>query len=72
MTDIDKLRTAGEALYGASWQSDLARALGVSVRTMQRWAASESAVPSGVWADIAKLCRSRGKALQKIAAPLER
>lgn len=28
----------GAALYGPRWQSDLARALGVTDRTMRRWA----------------------------------
>ena len=72
MTDTDKLRTAGEALYGACWQSDLARALGVSVRTVQRWAAGRTEPPHGVWSDLAGLCRSRGRTLVEIARHLGR
>lgn len=70
--DADALRAVGEALYGPMWQTPLAEALEVSDRTVRRWAASlgESPVPDGVWADIAKLCAKRGKALVKLAETL--
>ena len=66
----ETLRTAGEALYGSLWQSDLARELGVSIRTMQRWAAGQFAIPLDVWPEIATLCRKRGAALTKLADKL--
>lgn len=68
--DHRAMREAGEALYGALWQSPLARDLNVSVRTMQRWAAGEFAIPDGVWAELAKLCRRRGLELAAIADKL--
>jgi hypothetical protein len=66
--DHHTLRLAGEALFGASlWRSALAGELGVSARTMQRWAAGTYPVPSMVWAEIAHLCRARGTCLTEIA-----
>jgi len=35
----------GGALYGPRWQSELARDLGVSDRTVRRWAAGEQPIP---------------------------
>ena len=46
------LRQIGEALYGAGWQSDLSRDIGVSDRSVRRWLAGTDAVPEGVWRDI--------------------
>lgn len=55
----DRLRRAGELLYGDRWQSDLARATGVADRTVRAWAAGERRIPPGVWTDIAGLLRQR-------------
>jgi len=66
----DHLCAVGEALYGPSWQSQLARDLGVAVRTMQRWAAGEFDIPEGIPGEIAKLCAKRGADLQKWAEKL--
>ncbi len=66
------LREAGEALYGARWQSELARALGVSDRTVRRWAAGSFAVPAGVWETIRDLLRERGAALASVRRRLKR
>lgn len=54
-----ELATIGEALYGPRWQSELARALGVGLRRMQRWAAGDFAIPDGVRADIRALALRR-------------
>ena len=37
------LAAAGPALYGERWQSEIGRALGVTDRTVRRWAAGETA-----------------------------
>jgi len=39
------LRVAGEAIYGAGWQSALARDYGVSDRTVRYWAAGQKPIP---------------------------
>lgn len=66
------LHEAGEALYGARWQSDLARDLGVSDRTVRRWAAGSFAVPAGVWDAIRDLLCERGLALASVRRRLKR
>lgn len=65
------LHEAGEALYGPLWQSELARELGVSVRTVQRWAAGKP-VPPSVWPEIRALAGRRGLTLVKVRRKLPR
>ena len=57
MQTVDqKLLTAvGVALYGPRWQSDLARDLGVSDRTVRRWVSGEDIPRQGVWRDLLAL-----------------
>ncbi len=42
------LARLGALLYGDEWQTPLAAALGVSLRSVQRWAAGGAAIPDGV------------------------
>lgn len=60
------LHETGEALFGPQWQSELARALAVSDRTVRRWAAGTHAPPHRVWADIARLAFERRAALSRL------
>lgn len=55
------LSRAGVALFGARWQSELARALGVSDRTMRRWIHPDGAnlAPGNVRGKIAELLGER-------------
>lgn len=59
------LRDVGEALYGSRWQSELARDLDVSDRTMRRWAAGTD-IPPGVGMDLRRLCEERAKKIEGI------
>lgn len=60
----------GEALYGPSWRAALAKALDVAERTVRRWEHGEAAIPDGLRADLANLCRQHSAALAKIADQL--
>lgn len=60
----------GEALYGPRWQSSLARDLGVSDRTMRRWAAGTHDVPPGLYLDLLRLTQERAQALDDLAPRL--
>lgn len=60
----------GEALYGPRWQSDLARDLDVSDRTVRRWAAGTTDVPPGVYVDLLRLTQERAAALDALAPRL--
>ena len=66
------LRAAGEALYGPRWQSELARALDVSDRTMRRWVADPDAMPHGVALDLLPLCDERIAALEAIKGAIRK
>lgn len=59
----------GSLLYGPHWQTPLADALGVTSRTVRRWAAGEHDPPAGVWDDIGDLVSARIEALEAIQCP---
>lgn len=56
---VARLIWSGQVLFGNRWQSDLARALNVSDRTVRAWVASESKIPANIWTDIEELLRQR-------------
>lgn len=61
---------AGEALYGPRWQAELARDLGVADRTVRRWVAGTSEVPTGLYVDLLRLTQERAAALDALAPRL--
>mgnify|MGYP003587570933 FL=1 len=67
---IEQLTAIGNALYGSQWQSALARDLGVADRTMRRWVAGESPIPTGIIADLHRLLRERQINIQELLADL--
>ncbi len=52
-----------EALYWPLWQTELARTLNVSDRTMRRWAAGTHHVPPSLYADLQRLTQERAAVL---------
>lgn len=54
------LADIGRVLYGDRWQAPLAAALGLNLRTVQRYAAGDTAPPPGVLADALALAERRG------------
>jgi hypothetical protein len=66
------LREAGEALYGPRWQSELARELNVTDRTMRRWAAGEFSIPEAVSAELRDILKAKGAALARVRRKLRR
>lgn len=72
----DLLATIGAALYGPHWIAPLADALGINVRTLQRWANGQF-VPSGdsaagLLADMRKLLVARGRELERVVREIDR
>ena len=65
MNDIQQnaLVTIGEAMFGSRWQSELARQIDVSDRTLRRWIANPDSIPEAVWAELRSLCARRGQVL---------
>ena len=64
------LADVGRALYGTRWQSELARALGVSGRTIRRWLVGSSPVPAGIIARLAAHVDQRRDDLSALASAL--
>lgn len=64
------LSQIGEALYGEQWQSPLARALDVNLRTMQRWAAGQNDPPEHLREDMIRLLHDRQQAISELLARL--
>lgn len=63
---------SGEALYGPRWQSEMARELGVADRTIRRWAAGTTDVPSGLYVDLLRLTQERAGQLDALAGRLRK
>lgn len=72
MKGSELIRAVGEALYGAHWQSPLARDLQVSDRTVRFWTAGERAVPDTILPILIELLRNRGAELTTTTALVER
>jgi hypothetical protein len=67
MTPQHLITETGRALYGERWQTDMARDLGVSDRTVRRWAAGTENPRPGVYADLLRLCLERTAQLSDAA-----
>jgi transposase-like protein len=65
-TDQELLTAVGCALYGDRWQSDIARDLGVSDRTIRRWVSGEDIPRPGVWRDLLALVLAHEKELSAV------
>lgn len=67
---VDQLTAIGTALYGSQWQSALARELKIVDRTMRRWVAGESPIPTGIIAELHRLLRERQMDIKTVLADL--
>lgn len=65
------IHDVGIALYGDQWQSDMARELNVSDRTVRRWASGANPLPAGVKIDLERLCKEHAEALSGMADRLK-
>lgn len=68
----DDLARAGQALYGPNWQSQLARDIGVSIRSMQYMAKGERPVHGGLARDVLGLLHKRGQEIAKLTDSLDK
>jgi hypothetical protein len=60
------IRRAGRALYGERWQSALAGALGVNIRTVRRWAAGQQEAPEAIVERLTNLIHLRITELENL------
>lgn len=63
---------AAGALYGLRWQSEIARDLDVSDRTVRRWYAGDQPIPPGVAIDLHRLLIERAAAIDELLPNLIR
>ena len=71
LTPSQTLITAvGVALYGQCWQAELARALGVDLRTVGHWAAGDFKPRPAMYAALLRLCEERAAGLREVAERL--
>lgn len=70
---VAELRKVGEALFGNQWQTDLARALGLSSpRRVRQWLAGDRSIPVGIWDDLCTLLQQRKQTIESVLAEFER
>lgn len=62
-----QLEVVCKALWGRSWQTDLAKAVGVNVRTVRAWVAGRSRIPENLRDYLAPLCHKHAERLTKLA-----
>lgn len=67
MNSADLLAACGRGLYGDTWQSDLARSLGVSRTTLIRWLTGRKELRPDRWVDLLELVEKREERLEVIA-----
>lgn len=66
-TDRDLLVRAGQALYGSIWQSELARSLGFSDRTVRAWVGGTRTISPRIWSALGALLERRRAGLGEVA-----
>jgi hypothetical protein len=71
MRNLKTMQAAARALWGPHYRSELARALGVHLRTAMRWDRAERPVPDKVFEQLAKLLAERKVEIDKVLARME-
>ena len=59
MTNLDRLRMLGEALYGERWQNAVARDLGINSRQVHRWVSGQYEPHEGHVSDMLVVAQER-------------
>ncbi|WP_182333661.1 transcriptional regulator [Stenotrophomonas acidaminiphila] len=69
--DALELEQAGKLLFGERWQSELARAIGVTDRLVRMWVAGKSPPRPAVRGKIVELLRARQEEITAVLRALE-
>jgi hypothetical protein len=72
MSSAELILAIGPVLFGAQWKRDLARALGVNDRTVNRWTAEKIEPRPGVWTDLLRIMRERHTQLGSLIEAVEK
>lgn len=67
MTDRhDMIERIGAALWGDTWQTQMARALEIDGSTVRRWVARKTDPRPGVFVDLMRIMQDRAEALDNL------
>lgn len=72
MDRLKLFQRACGALWGSRYRSDGARELDISLRTMMRYDAGETAIPEEIMGKLADLLNFRNDEIEKIATRMSR
>lgn len=64
------LEMCGVAMYGEHWMGRMADDLGISDRSLRRFANGSVDIPEGVWSDLADIASRRRSEIDEILAVL--
>lgn len=63
---------AGQLLFGERWQTELARALGLSDgRRIRQWLSGDRPIPVGIWDDLRELLEDRSSKMELIVKQIQ-
>ncbi|WP_117264441.1 hypothetical protein [Klebsiella pneumoniae] len=66
------LISAGQLLFGERWQTELARALGLSDgRRIRQWLSGDRPIPVGIWDDLRELLEDRSSKMELIVKQIQ-
>ncbi|MEB8081771.1 helix-turn-helix domain-containing protein [Klebsiella michiganensis] len=66
------LISAGQLLFGERWQTELARALGLSDgRRIRQWLSGDRPIPAGIWDDLSDLLNGRSSEIALIVKQIQ-
>ncbi|WP_117027799.1 hypothetical protein [Klebsiella pneumoniae] len=66
------LINAGQLLFGERWQTELARALGLSDgRRIRQWLSGDRPIPVGIWDDLRELLEDRSSKMELIVKQIQ-
>ena len=66
MNDIQKLQSIGVALWGASWKSQMAEALGIPKAMVSQYLSGIRSIPSATWARLEKIAILRVEEINNV------
>ncbi|WP_201621184.1 hypothetical protein [Klebsiella oxytoca] len=66
------LISAGQLLFGERWQTELARALGLSDgRRIRQWLSGDRPIPVGIWDDLRELLEDRSSKMELVVKQIQ-
>jgi hypothetical protein len=71
MSAAELIEAAGKAMFGGQWKAGLARALGVTDRTINRWLGAKTEPRPGVFVDLRRVLKERRGELDELIEATE-